>query len=102
MKPGLHFFEDADGEWRWHAVSSNSRIVATGAEGYRNRADCVHGAEIAQSILLVNLLRMAPQGTPGEALAETLAQVAATEDVPQGTTFETTDMSGKVIRVEVD
>lgn len=78
MTPGLNFYEDADGEWRWQAVAANGRIVATGAEGYHNRADCVHGAEVAQSILLVNLIRMNPAASP-EATAEFVAQVALTE-----------------------
>lgn len=49
--PGLNVFADADGEWRWQAVAANGRIVATGAEGYHNRDDCVHGASVACDIL---------------------------------------------------
>jgi len=83
MTPGLHFFEDADGEWRWHAVSRNGRIVATGAEGYHNRADCEDGAEVASAILLVNLLRQHPH--PGaEGVAEFTAQVDAAGTGPTG------------------
>ncbi len=34
-------YRDARREFRWRVRASNGRIVADGAEGYRNRADCV-------------------------------------------------------------
>lgn len=33
-------YRDARQEFRWRVRAANGRIVADGAEGYRNRADC--------------------------------------------------------------
>lgn len=38
-------FKDVAGEWRWRFVASNGHIMATGAEGYRRRIDCLNGAK---------------------------------------------------------
>jgi uncharacterized protein YegP (UPF0339 family) len=34
-------YRDARKEFRWRVRAPNGRVVADGAEGYRNRADCV-------------------------------------------------------------
>ncbi len=34
-------YRDAREEFRWRVRAPNGRVVAGGAEGYRNRADCV-------------------------------------------------------------
>ena len=41
-------YEDAAGEWRWRLVTGNSRIVAASGEGYKHRADCLHGVELVK------------------------------------------------------
>ena len=43
----FHIYKDAAGEWRWslHAAGNNRQIADSG-EGYKNRADCIHGAKL--------------------------------------------------------
>jgi uncharacterized protein YegP (UPF0339 family) len=38
------FFRDAHGDWRWHLVARNGRIIACSGEGYRRWRDCVRAA----------------------------------------------------------
>ena len=33
----VEIYRDKQGEWRWKAKSSNGKVVADSAEGYRNR-----------------------------------------------------------------
>lgn len=42
-------FKDAKGEWRWHLLAANNKIVATSGEGYKNRADCVTGLGLVRN-----------------------------------------------------
>jgi uncharacterized protein YegP (UPF0339 family) len=37
------------GEWRWRLWASNGRIVADSAEGYNNKADCLHGISLVKA-----------------------------------------------------
>ena len=39
----VEFYQDENGEWRWHVKAANNRIIADSGEGYKNYADCVHG-----------------------------------------------------------
>lgn len=41
----IKVFKDAQGEWRWSLISTNGRIVADSAEGYKRRASCVQMAK---------------------------------------------------------
>jgi uncharacterized protein YegP (UPF0339 family) len=43
-------YRDVRNEWRWTLYAINGRKIADGAEGYRNRADCVHGARLVAAI----------------------------------------------------
>lgn len=43
-------YRDRAGEFRWQLFAQNGRIIADGAEGYKNRADCVHGAKLVSWI----------------------------------------------------
>ena len=45
MPDRLVIFRDGMDEWRWHRVAPNGRIVADGAEGYQNKADCMDQAQ---------------------------------------------------------
>lgn len=40
----VRVFKDKSGEWRWHRISGNNRIVATGAESYTRRIDALNMA----------------------------------------------------------
>lgn len=44
----FHVYEDSAGEWRWHLKAANGRVVADSGEGYRDRADCLHGIELVK------------------------------------------------------
>jgi putative transcriptional regulator len=37
----FHISRDARGEWRWKLIAANGRLIATSAEGYKNKRDCV-------------------------------------------------------------
>ena len=41
-------YADAAGEWRWRLVAGNDQVIATSGEGYRDRADCLHGIELVK------------------------------------------------------
>ncbi|UQY89264.1 DUF1508 domain-containing protein [Stenotrophomonas rhizophila] len=43
-------YKDGAGEYRWRLYAQNSKIIADSAEGYKNKADCVHGAKLVSSI----------------------------------------------------
>ncbi len=36
-------YRDRANEWRWRYLAANGRIIADSAEGYVNKADCLHG-----------------------------------------------------------
>ena len=42
---------DNANEWRWSIVAGNGETIAVSSEGYKNRADCVHGKELARQAL---------------------------------------------------
>ena len=37
----FYIFKDVKGQWRWHLVAANSRIIANSGEGYFNEQDCL-------------------------------------------------------------
>ena len=37
------------GDWYWHVVAGNNRIIADSAEGYKNKADCKKGWRLTAS-----------------------------------------------------
>jgi len=39
-------YKDDKGEWRWRAKSRNGRITGDSGEGYKNKADCLHGIQL--------------------------------------------------------
>lgn len=43
-------YKDDSGEFRWRLFSQNSKIIADSGEGYKNKADCVHGVNLVSSI----------------------------------------------------
>ena len=47
-RKSFRVYQDAAGEWRWRLVSANGRILAVSGEGYRHRADCLHGVELVK------------------------------------------------------
>ena len=43
-------YKDAAGEWRWTLYGKNNKTIADSAEGYHNKADCLHGARLVASL----------------------------------------------------
>ena len=50
-KAKLHFYRDAQGQWRWRLRASNGRILADSGEGYRRLASARHGAHLVRTFL---------------------------------------------------
>lgn len=42
-------FKDVQGQWRWNLNSANHKIIATGAEGYNNKQDAIHGIDLVRN-----------------------------------------------------
>lgn len=34
--------------WYWHLKAGNNQIIATGGEGYQNKADCLHAISLVK------------------------------------------------------
>lgn len=43
-------YKDAKSEWRWTLYALNAKKIADSAEGYKNRADCIHGARLVAAV----------------------------------------------------
>jgi len=43
-------YKSKDGEWRWRLYAPNAKIIADSAEGYKNKADCIHGARLVAGL----------------------------------------------------
>ena len=42
-------YRDIQYQWRWTLYASNNRKVADSAEGYFNKADCLHGIALVKA-----------------------------------------------------
>lgn len=40
---------DASGQWWWHLVAANGRVIATSSERYETRAECLEAIELVKS-----------------------------------------------------
>lgn len=43
-------YKDAANEWRWTLYAANSKKISDSAEGYKNKADCIHGARLVAQV----------------------------------------------------
>lgn len=41
-------FKDVQNQWRWNMNADNHKIIATGAEGYFNKQDAIHGISLVK------------------------------------------------------
>lgn len=41
---------DASGQWGWHLVAANGRIVAASSELYKTKAECLEAIELVKSL----------------------------------------------------
>lgn len=45
-------YKDTKGEYRWTLYAENSKKLADSGEGYKNRADCLHGINLVISAVI--------------------------------------------------
>jgi predicted RNase H-like HicB family nuclease/uncharacterized protein YegP (UPF0339 family) len=45
-----HILRDASGQWGWNLVAANGRIIATSAECYQTKAECLEAIELVKSL----------------------------------------------------
>ncbi len=43
-------YRDGAGDYRWSLYSVNSKLIADSGEGYKNRADCLHGMKLVAAV----------------------------------------------------
>lgn len=43
------FKSDKNNQWYWNLNASNHKIIATGAEGYINKQDAIHGINLVKA-----------------------------------------------------
>ena len=41
----FNVFKDPSGQWRWHLIASNGKVIAESGEGYRLKRDCLAAIE---------------------------------------------------------
>ncbi len=41
-------FRDTAGQWRWRLRAANNQIIAVSGEGYKAKADCLHGISLVK------------------------------------------------------
>ncbi|HEX8491201.1 MAG TPA: type II toxin-antitoxin system HicB family antitoxin [Pyrinomonadaceae bacterium] len=41
---------EASGQWGWHLIAANGRIIATSSERYKTRAECLEAIELVKSL----------------------------------------------------
>ena len=42
------YWKDSNGQWRWHLLAGNNRIIASSGESYWNESDCVSAIELVK------------------------------------------------------
>lgn len=40
---------DKNNQWYWNLNAANNQVIATGAEGYINKQDAIHGINLVKS-----------------------------------------------------
>ena len=43
------FKSDKNSQWYWNLNADNHRVIASGAEGYINKQDALHGIQLVQA-----------------------------------------------------
>lgn len=43
-------YKDEQSEWRWTLYAANSKKIADSGEGYKNKADAMHGARLVAAV----------------------------------------------------
>jgi hypothetical protein len=43
-------FKGKNGEYYWRMRANNGQVVATGGEGYKAKASCLHGIELVKTL----------------------------------------------------
>lgn len=42
------YFQDVQGQWRWHLTAANNRKIASSGEGYHNQSDCLSAISLVK------------------------------------------------------
>lgn len=45
-----NIWRDASGQWGWHLVAANNRIIATSSERYKTEAECLEAIDLVRSL----------------------------------------------------
>ena len=45
----FNLYCDNANEWRWNLKAANGKIIADSGEGYKNKADALHGISLVKS-----------------------------------------------------
>ena len=45
-----YILRDAAGQWGWNLVAANGRIIATSAERYQSKSECLEAIELVKSL----------------------------------------------------
>lgn len=48
MNTTYWYWKDANGQWRWHLLAGNNKIIATSGESYWNESDCLAAIELVK------------------------------------------------------
>jgi len=48
MEQRYVIYKGSTGEWRWHLVAANNRVIAVSAESYNSKADCLAAVLLAK------------------------------------------------------
>lgn len=62
---GTTLLASGAGDWRWRLLAANGKIIATSGEGYRDKADCLHGISLVQSVQTAeaDIVELAPENS---------------------------------------
>jgi hypothetical protein len=71
------WFEDENGEWRWHTQADNNEIVATSGEGYENHQDAISGWYVSEGGQVASLPGLPPQYSGGPDMLQLVQHVNA-------------------------
>jgi len=62
--PTIEVYRNEAGEWFWRLRSTNSRIMADGAEGYAQKKNCLKAVERVRKAFGVALVELRPTEVP--------------------------------------
>lgn len=49
-------FKDAQGDWQWHIIAKNSKVVAKASEGFKTKRSVLANLRLISSVRTVKLM----------------------------------------------